>query len=239
MVASLKKLATRVAGDQGKQVSLECNGLDKALPEAYQRPVRDIAVQFIRNAIVHGIEEPWVRTAAHKPPSGKLTLQFHALGGDGYEPQFDPTDPNILYAQYQYGGPARYDRRTQERVYIVPHPESGEDNYKWNWNSPLIVSPHAPTRLYYGSLRLWRSDDRGHSWRPGSRAPDSNLLGSVWKNSLTRPSKSPCATAHARSKSPSPSRSAASAQRQSPPTDNRISGVRGGPSDLPKSPDSV
>ena len=45
------------------------------------------------------------------------------LGGDGYEPQFDPTDPNIVYAQYQYGGLARYDRQTQERVYIVPHPK--------------------------------------------------------------------------------------------------------------------
>ena len=88
MVASLKKLATRVAGDQGKQVSLECNGLDKALPEAYQRPVRDIAVQFIRNAIVHGIEEPWVRSAAHKPPSGRLALGFHTLGDDGYELTF-------------------------------------------------------------------------------------------------------------------------------------------------------
>ena len=51
------------------------------------------------------------------------------LGGDGYEPQFDPTDPNIVYAQYQYGGLARYDRQTQERVYIVPHPRKDENNF--------------------------------------------------------------------------------------------------------------
>ena len=87
------------------------------------------------------------------------------LGGDGYEPQFDPTDPNIIYTQYQYGGLARYDRRTQERVYIAPHPESGENDYKWNWNTPLIVSPHDPKRLYYASEYLFRSDDRGDSWR--------------------------------------------------------------------------
>lgn len=109
------------------------------------------------------------------------------LGGDGYEPQFDPTDPDILYAQYQYGGLARYDRRTQERVYIAPHPESGENNYKWNWNTPLIVSPHAPQRLYYAAEYLFRSDDRGDSWRKVSpdltRGLDRNqldVMGRVW-----------------------------------------------------------
>ena len=109
------------------------------------------------------------------------------LGGDGYEPQFDPTDPDILYAQYQYGGLARYDRRTQERVYITPHPESGEDAYKWNWNTPLIVSPHAPKRLYYAAEYLFRSDDRGDSWRKVSpdltRQLDRNqlkVMGRVW-----------------------------------------------------------
>jgi photosystem II stability/assembly factor-like uncharacterized protein len=109
------------------------------------------------------------------------------LGGDGYEPQFDPTDPDIIYAQYQYGGLARYDRRTQERVFIVPHPESGENNYKWNWNSPLIVSPHNPKRLYYAAEYLFRSDDRGDSWRKVSpdltRQIDRNeleVMGRVW-----------------------------------------------------------
>jgi photosystem II stability/assembly factor-like uncharacterized protein len=109
------------------------------------------------------------------------------LGGDGYEPAFDPTDPDILYAQYQYGGLARYDRRTQERVYIVPLPESGEDNYKWNWNTPLIVSPHDPKRLYYAAEYLFRSDDRGDSWRKVSpdltRQLDRNqleVMGRVW-----------------------------------------------------------
>lgn len=86
------------------------------------------------------------------------------LGGDGYEPQFDPNDPNIIYAQYQYGGLARYDRRTMERIYITPHPKADEPAYKWNWNSPLLLSPHKSTRLYYGSEFLFRSDDRGDSW---------------------------------------------------------------------------
>ncbi len=87
------------------------------------------------------------------------------LGGDGYEPQFDPNDPNIIYAQYQYGGLARYDRRTMERVFIAPHPGPGEPAYKWNWNTPLLLSPHKSTRLYYGAEKLFRSDDRGDSWQ--------------------------------------------------------------------------
>jgi len=109
------------------------------------------------------------------------------LGGDGYEPAFDPDDPNIIYAQYQYGGLTRYDRRTQERVAITPHPGRGENDYKWNWNTPLLVSPHQGKRLYYASEYLFRSDDRGDSWRKISpdltRQLDRNALkvmGRVW-----------------------------------------------------------
>ncbi|MGF1456062.1 MAG: glycosyl hydrolase [Alphaproteobacteria bacterium] len=109
------------------------------------------------------------------------------LGGDGYKPQIDPTDPNIVYTQYQYGGLARYDRRTQERVYITPQPDSGIEDFKWNWNTPLLISPHDPNRLYYGAEFLFRSDDRGDSWTRISpdltRQLDRNALevmGRVW-----------------------------------------------------------
>ena len=109
------------------------------------------------------------------------------LFGDGYEPQFDPDDPNIIYTQYQYGGLARYDKTSGERVMIVPHPGADENNYKWNWNTPLIVSPHNSKRIYYAAEKLFRSDDRGDSWRAVSpdltRQLDRNTLevmGRVW-----------------------------------------------------------
>lgn len=109
------------------------------------------------------------------------------LGGDGYEPQIDPTDPNIIYTQYQYGGLARYDRRTQERIYMTPQPVSGENRPKWNWNTPLLISPHNHKRIYYAAERLYQSDDRGDNWRPISpdltSKTDRNkleVMGRVW-----------------------------------------------------------
>lgn len=109
------------------------------------------------------------------------------LGGDGYKPQIDPRDPNIVYTQYQYGGLVRYDRRTQERVFLTPQPEAGEPAYKWNWNTPVLISPHNPDRIYYAAEYLFASDDRGNSWSKISpdltRGVDRNALkvmGRVW-----------------------------------------------------------
>jgi photosystem II stability/assembly factor-like uncharacterized protein len=89
---------------------------------------------------------------------------FITVGGDGYETQVDPTDPNIVYSQWQYGGLVRYDRRSEEIVDIQPQEEPGEPAHRWNWDSPLLISPHSPTRLYFASQRLFRSDDRGDTW---------------------------------------------------------------------------
>ncbi len=109
------------------------------------------------------------------------------LGGDGYKPQIDPEDHNIIYTQYQYGGLARYDRRTKEHVFIAPHPDGDESEYKWNWNTPLLLSPHDNERLYYAAEKLFRSDTRGDSWEIVSpdltRQLDRNqldVMGRVW-----------------------------------------------------------
>ena len=89
---------------------------------------------------------------------------FVTVFGDGFQTRVDPTDPMIVYSESQYGGLARHDRRSGEIVDIQPQEEPGEPAHRWNWDSPIVVSPHSPTRLYFGSQRLWRSDDRGDSW---------------------------------------------------------------------------
>ncbi|MEM9015254.1 MAG: glycosyl hydrolase, partial [Pseudomonadota bacterium] len=119
---------------------------------------------------------------------GVTNSDWHiVLGGDGYKPQIDPRDPNIVYTQYQYGGLARYDRRTQERVFLTPQPPNGDPAYKWNWNTPLLISPHNPDRIYYAAEYLFASNDRGDTWEIISpdltRQLDRNALevmGRVW-----------------------------------------------------------
>ncbi|HQU58372.1 MAG TPA: glycosyl hydrolase, partial [Saprospiraceae bacterium] len=85
-------------------------------------------------------------------------------GGDGFESQVDPNNPNIVYAQHQYGGLVRYDRQSGEETGIQPKPREGEDEYRWNWDAPLAVSEHLPTRIYFAANKLFRSDNRGNAW---------------------------------------------------------------------------
>jgi photosystem II stability/assembly factor-like uncharacterized protein len=95
--------------------------------------------------------------------------------GDGFKPAIDPTDPNIVYSQYQYGGLARYDKASGERMQIQPVSPDPEVAQRFNWNSPLIISPHNHKRLYYASQQVFRSDDRGESWTAVSGDLSRNL----------------------------------------------------------------
>jgi photosystem II stability/assembly factor-like uncharacterized protein len=87
------------------------------------------------------------------------------LGGDGFFQAVEPDNPNIVYSAYQYGNIYRYDKKSGERIKIRPEPVKGEETYKWNWNAPFILSPHSPTRLYMAADKVFRSDDRGQSWK--------------------------------------------------------------------------
>lgn len=97
---------------------------------------------------------------------GITNSDWHVLlGGDGFHVQIDPKDPNTVYCEYQYGGLARFDWRTGQRVGIQPIPAPGEAPLRWNWDSPLLISPHKNTRIYFAANRLFQSDDRGDSWK--------------------------------------------------------------------------
>ncbi len=112
---------------------------------------------------------------------------FQTHGGDGFRSQVDPEDPNTIYAELQYGDIVRFDRRTGESVGIQPQEAKNESPNRWNWDSPIIISPHSHTRLYFASQRLYRSDDRGDTWKPVSqdltRQLDRNklpVMGKIW-----------------------------------------------------------
>ena len=109
------------------------------------------------------------------------------MGADGYGVAFDPRHPDLMYLMWQEGNFYRKDRTNEEAVNIKPQPGPNDPPERWNWDSPLLVSPHNADRLYFGSQRLWRSDDRGHSWTSisgdltlGQNRYEQRFLGRVW-----------------------------------------------------------
>ncbi|MCB0845728.1 MAG: glycosyl hydrolase, partial [Bacteroidetes bacterium] len=91
---------------------------------------------------------------------------YKTLGADGHQSATEPGNPNIMYAETQQGGLHRVDLTTGEQVYIQPQPRAGEEFERFNWDAPILVSPHSPSRLYFASSRVWKSEDRGDSWTP-------------------------------------------------------------------------
>jgi len=112
---------------------------------------------------------------------------FITMSGDGHQPAVDPENPDIVYAEMQQGRLVRFDRQTGETVYIQPQPGEDEPTDRFNWDSPILISPHEPARLYYASQRVWRSEDRGDAWTPISGDLSRGLdrftlpmMGRVW-----------------------------------------------------------
>ena len=89
---------------------------------------------------------------------------FVTLGGDGHQSAADPTNPDIVYAQWQQGNLTRWDRRTGENVYIRPQAREGEPPDRYNWDAPILISPHDSSTIFFASQRVWRSDDHGDTW---------------------------------------------------------------------------
>ncbi|GMQ82538.1 MAG: hypothetical protein BMS9Abin05_1992 [Rhodothermia bacterium] len=86
------------------------------------------------------------------------------LNWDGHQPATEPGNPDIMYAERQQGTLSRIDMITGEVIDIQPQPGAEEDFERFNWDSPILVSPHLASRIYFASQRVWRSDDRGDNW---------------------------------------------------------------------------
>ena len=112
---------------------------------------------------------------------------YVTTGGDGFRSAVDPVDANTVYSESQYGVLVRYDKPTGEELVLQPLEGKGEPPLRWNWDSPIIISPHSHTRLYFAANKLFRSDDRGDTWKAISgdltRQINRNTLpvmGKVW-----------------------------------------------------------
>lgn len=86
------------------------------------------------------------------------------LAADGHQSATEPGNPNITYGEFQEGVLWRIDQKTRETVLIQPQPQEGDSYERYNWDAPVLVSPHKPERLYFASQRVWKSENRGDSW---------------------------------------------------------------------------
>jgi len=85
--------------------------------------------------------------------------------GDGFYTAVDPRDHKVIYANSQSGRAYQVDLETREERGIRPVPEDPKEQYRFNWSTPLLISPHDPAVVYYGGNKLFRTNDRGHSWQ--------------------------------------------------------------------------
>ena len=91
---------------------------------------------------------------------------YKTLFADGHQSATDPVYNNIIYATTQEGRFHRIDLETGEQVFVQPQALEGDPHERYNWDTPILVSPHDPARIYIGSYRVWQSDNRGDSWSP-------------------------------------------------------------------------
>lgn len=100
-------------------------------------------------------------------------------GGDGFYVQVDPQDPSVIYAESQDGYLFRFDLHSGESKPIRPAAVDEKERYRFNWNSPILLSPHDPRTVYYGGNRLFKSADRGVTWTASidlTTAPDRSRM---------------------------------------------------------------
>jgi photosystem II stability/assembly factor-like uncharacterized protein len=91
---------------------------------------------------------------------------YKTLFADGHQSATDPVHNDIIYAETQQGGLHRIDLTSGEPVMIQPQAQEGDPYERFNWDAPILVSPHNPARLYFASYRVWKSESRGDDWEP-------------------------------------------------------------------------
>ena len=111
----------------------------------------------------------WVGSSSYKySTSWQSTGSYpykSLLGGDGMQIQVDIRDNQTIYTGYQFGNYFRIDKKTGDRKYITPRHELGERPYRWNWQSPILISRHQPDIIYFGCNKLLRSFDKGNEFK--------------------------------------------------------------------------
>ena len=114
------------------------------------------------------------------------------MGGDGMQVQIDNRNSNIVYTGYQFGNYFRLNLETGDRAYIQPKHTLGENPYRFNWQTPILLSPHNQDILYLGGNKLMRSMNQGNDWEAISvDLTNGGKKGNVAYGTITSISESP------------------------------------------------
>jgi photosystem II stability/assembly factor-like uncharacterized protein len=107
----------------------------------------------------------WGGPSATFDTRGITNADWFLVGyGDGFYAQVDPNDHNVIYGNSQMNGLYRYDMRIKKSQTIRPIAPAKDPPYRFNWNSPIHISPHDSKIVYTGGNYLFKTSDGGHSW---------------------------------------------------------------------------
>jgi photosystem II stability/assembly factor-like uncharacterized protein len=107
----------------------------------------------------------WAGPNNSKDKKGIMNSHWTPVGGgDGFYAQVDPRDHNIVFRNLQMGNIERFHQSHGQTINIMPGTGLDEEPYRFNWNSPILLSPHNPEILYFGGNFLFKSTNRGDSW---------------------------------------------------------------------------
>ncbi len=131
----------------------------------------------------------WCGPSATTNPQGISNSDWYTVGGgDGFFAQPDPNDPDIVYGESQDGNLFRRNVKTGENKSIRPREEEGEKNYRFQWNSPVLISSYDPNTIYYGGNFMFKSTNRGDSW---TKIGGVDLTTNVDRNAMQIMGKAP------------------------------------------------
>lgn len=107
----------------------------------------------------------WAGPSNSLDKKGIMNFHWYPVGGgDGFYAQVDPRDHNVVYRNLQMGWIERYDHKSGQEQDIVPRASLDDEPYRFNWNSPIHISPHNPDVVYFGGNFLFKTTDKGSSW---------------------------------------------------------------------------
>jgi photosystem II stability/assembly factor-like uncharacterized protein len=114
--------------------------------------------------IYGGLQDNGVYFGPSNANKTDLSAWKYISGGDGMYVLADPRDNNIVYSGFQFGNYSRYDRASGKTMRITPTRDIGVPPFRFNWRTPIEMSPHNPDILYFGSQFVHRSVNKGDSW---------------------------------------------------------------------------